>query len=275
MASVPIDQKVVINGLGIHYVDWGTRGKQPLLLLHGIGREAHAFDHLAVHLNDRHHVLAVDLRGHGDSDWDAQGAYLVEDYVRDVEALVERLGLTNLIVWGNSTGGRVAQVLAGTHPEWVAAVISEDVGPERPSEVSNRRAQRMSKEAEGWDTIEGVIAHLKAHDPRTAEPLLRAHAENGSKRRADGRLVLKRDPRIVEGFVPTELWRFVEKISASILYLLGGRSSIVPPETQAKLKQKLPHAQIVTLPGLGHYPSDEDPAGVLAIVDQFLSTCIS
>jgi pimeloyl-ACP methyl ester carboxylesterase len=269
--SKPVDYRATVNGLGIHYVDWGTSGKQPLLLLHGIGREARTFDHVAVHLNSSHHAIAVDLRGHGDSDWDAQGAYLVEDYVRDVEALVKQLGLRNIILWGNSTGGRVAQVLAGVHPELVAAVICEDVGPERPTEVSNRRAERMSKEANGWDSPDGLLSHLRAQNPRTPEALLLAHAQHGSRLRADERIVLKRDPRIVEGFVPTELWRFVRQIKAPIIYILGGRSSIVPQETQQQLRQALPQAQIVTMPGLGHYPSDEDPAGFLEIVQQFLS----
>ena len=269
--SEPVDHRANINGLGIHYVDWGSVGKQPVLLLHGIARDARTFDHLAVHLNGRHHVIAPDLRGHGDSDWDPHSAYLVEDYVRDIEALVEQLRLRDIILWGNSTGGRVAQVLAGIRPDLVAAVICEDVGPERPREVSNRRAERMTKEASGWTSMDSLLLHLKAHHPRTSEALLLAHAHHSSKVRPDGCFVLKRDPRIVEGFVPTELWRFVQQIKAPIVYILGAGSSIVPPDTQERLRETLPQAQIITMPGLGHYPSDEDPAGVLGIVKQFLS----
>ena len=84
------------------------------------------------------------MRGHGDSGWDPQAAYLVEDYVRDIEGLVAQLGLRNIVLWGNSTGGRVAQVIAGSHPELVSAVIVEDVGPERPPAISKRRADRMA-----------------------------------------------------------------------------------------------------------------------------------
>ncbi|HZM44136.1 MAG TPA: alpha/beta hydrolase, partial [Burkholderiales bacterium] len=92
----------------------------------------------------------------------------------------------------------------------------------------------------------------------------------GSKKRPDGRVVWKRDPAIQKGFIPTEIWRYVEAIRAPIIYILGGASNIVPPETQARLKQVLPQVEIVTMPGLGHYPSDEDPPGFLAIVDRFL-----
>src|SRR6188474_577144 len=130
----PVDRFLDVNGLRIHYVDWGGNEK-PLVMVHGLDRVARTFDHLALRLSPAHHVIAVDMRGHGDSGWDPQGRYLVEDYVRDIEGLVDQLKLRDIVMWGNSTGGRVAQVLAGTRPELVSAVIVEDVGPERPREV--------------------------------------------------------------------------------------------------------------------------------------------
>jgi pimeloyl-ACP methyl ester carboxylesterase len=101
--------------------------------------------------------------------------------------------------------------------------------------------------------------------------VLRRFVEHGSRPREDGRIVWKRDPAILKGFVPTELWNTVRKIKAPIIYILGGASTIVPPETQAQLKQRLPQAEIATMPGLGHYPSDEAPEAFLAIVDRFLA----
>ena len=211
------------------------------------------------------------MRGHGDSAWDPRGEYLVEDYYRDVEALAAQLGLRDVVLWGNSTGGRVAQVFAGSHPDRVAAVIVEDVGPERPPAISERRAKRMAGEENGWASAEELLAQVKATYPRTPEPLLRALVRHGSRPRADGRIVWKRDPAINNGFVPTEIWRFVKSIEAPIIHILGGASTIVPAETQKELKRVLPQVQIVTLPGLGHYPSEERPEEFLALVDRFLS----
>jgi len=76
----------------------------------------------------------------------------------------------------------------------------------------------------------------------------------------------------VKGFLPTELWRYVGRITAPTLYILGGKSTIVPPATQQRLKETLPRCEIVVMPGLGHYPGVEDPPGFLAIVDRFLSS---
>ena len=125
----PADRFVTVNGLRLHYLDWGGTGR-PLILVHGLDRHAHTFDHVAPHFRLRFGVIAVDMRGHGESAWDPDARYMVEDYVRDMEGLVDQLKLSDIVIWGNSTGGRVAQVYAGLHPERVSHMISEDVGPE-------------------------------------------------------------------------------------------------------------------------------------------------
>jgi len=271
-AQQPTDRVITVNGLRIHYLEWGSTDKQPLIMLHGIGRIAQTFDHIAPHFASRYHVMAIDMRGHGDSDWDPKAAYLVEDYVKDIEGLAQQLRLRNIVIWGNSTGGRVAQVFAGLHPDLVAAVISEDVGPERPREIADGMTARLKQEDEkGWASEDELLAQLKTGSPRTGEDILRAYAHYGSKRRVDGRIIWKRDPAIGNGFVPTELWRFVRDIKSPIIYILGGRSTIVPAGTQEELRKALRQAQIVTIEGVGHYPSEENPTEFLSVVDKFLA----
>ena len=269
--AAPVDRTIAVNGLKIHYVEWGSAEKPPLVLLHGIARVAHSFDHLAPHFADRFRVIAIDMRGHGDSAWDPQGSYMVEDYTKDIAAIVRELKLKDMVLWGNSTGGRVVQMIAGQMPELVRAVIVEDVGPERPREVSNGRADRMAKEADGWATFDDLYAQAQKENPRTPEAILKPFVQHASKRRDDGRIVWKRDPAILNGFVPTELWATVKKIRAPLIYVLGGASNIVPPQTQMDIRQELKQSEIVMMPGLGHYPSDEKPAEFIAIVERFLA----
>ncbi len=271
LAAQPADRFVNVNGLRIHYLEWGAPDKQPLIMLHGIGRVAHTFDHIAPHFATKYRVLAVDMRGHGDSDWEPKGAYLVEDYTKDIEGLARELRLRNIVIWGNSTGGRVAQVFAGLHPDLVAAVISEDVGPERPREIADGFTNRLKQEDEkGWASEDELFAEQKRGNSRTPDEILRAYVHFGTKRRGDGRLIWKRDPAIGNGFVPTELWRFVREIKSPIIYILGGRSTIVPAATQTELKKTLSQAQIETIPGAGHYPSEENEKDFAAIIDKFL-----
>jgi pimeloyl-ACP methyl ester carboxylesterase len=265
----PVDGFVDVNGLRIHYVDWGGNGR-PFVMVHGLDRVARTFDHLAVRFSPAYRVIAIDMRGHGDSGWDPKGRYLVEDHVGDLEGVVQQLGLRDLTLWGNSTGGRVVQVFAGKHPELVSRVISEDVGPERPRQIADNYAKRVQQEQGGWASEDELLAQLRKTNPRMSPAVLEPYVRYGTKKRADGRIEWKRDPQLVNGFVATDLWRFVRNITSPILYILGGRSNIVPPETQEELKKTLPNAQLITVPDVGHYPSDEKPDEVVEMVTKFL-----
>lgn len=265
------DQFITLNGLRIHYLDWGSSGKTPFIMLHGISRVAHQFDHLAPLFSNDYHVMALDMRGHGDSAWSPEGAYLVQDYVNDLEAFVEQLNLRDLVLLGNSTGGRVAQVYAGLHPDRVARLISEDVGPERPNEIASAFTRQIEREADGWASVDELMASLTKANPRVPEMILRSYAHFGTKRRQDGRVVWKRDPNLAKGFIATDLWQFVRQIQCPTLYILGGASRIVPLETQVQLKQTLPDVKIIVMPGLGHYPDQEAAADFLRIVQSFLA----
>jgi esterase len=265
------DRYATVNGLRLHYLDWGSPEKPPLILLHGIARHAHTFDHIAPHFARSYHVLAIDMRGHGDSAWDAEGDYLVEDHVKDLEDLVAQLRLRRITLVGNSTGGRVAQVFAGLHPDLVDALVVEDVGPERPDDIASGFARRVKQEANGWGSEDELVEQLTKENPGVEPSWIRTYARFGVRPRGDGRVVWKRDPDLVKGFLPTELWRYVSRITAPTIYILGGNSRIVPAATQQRLKETLPRCEIVVMPGLGHYPDVERPADFLAIVDRFLA----
>ena len=266
----PADKFVTVDGLKIHYVEWGDAQKPPLILIHGISRFARTFDHLVPSFVDRYRVIAYDLRGHGDSDWDPQGRYLVEDHVGDLEGLVKALGLKNIVVWGNSTGGRIAQVFTALHPDLVTHLVAEDVGPERPRSIADGFAKRVAAEQNGWASEGELVADLRKGNQQISEADARLWVRYAAKRRDDGRVVWKRDPNLVKGFVETELWRFVSKITTPTLYVIGGRSEIVPPQTQLQLQNTLPKVRVVAMAGLGHYPSEEKPAEFVALVNEFL-----
>jgi pimeloyl-ACP methyl ester carboxylesterase len=265
------DRTATVNGLRLHYLERGRSGAPALILIHGIARHAHTFDHVAPEFVHDYRVIALDMRGHGESGWSPEAAYLVEDHVKDLAALVRELGLSRVTLWGNSTGGRVAQVYAGLHPDMVERLIVEDVGPERPQNIADSFARRVERDAAGFASEDELVGQLKAQSPRTPEPILRTYARHGTTRRADGRLIWRYDPNLVKGFVETELWQYVSRITSPTIYVIGGASPIVPAQTQQRLKSTLPNCEIVVMPGLGHYPNEEDTAGFLAIVNRFLA----
>ena len=192
----PADRFVTVDGLKIHYVEWGDAQRPPLILIHGISRFARTFDHLVPSFVDRYRVIAYDLRGHGDSDWDPQGRYLVEDHVGDLEGLVKSLGLKNIVVWGNSTGGRVAQVFTALHPDLVTHLVAEDVGPERPRSIADGFAKRVAAEQNGWASEGELVADLRKGNQPISEADARLWVRYAAKtpRRRPGGLEARSEP---------------------------------------------------------------------------------
>jgi pimeloyl-ACP methyl ester carboxylesterase len=144
------------------------------------------------------------------------------------------------------------------------------VGPERTNEIASGFARRVEQEANGWASGDELFASLRRTGGKVSDDLLRNYAHFGTKRGEDGRIVWKRDPNLVKGFVPAELWRFVRETKSPTIYILGGASAIVTLEAQHQLKEILPDVRIVTMPGLGHYPHQEAPQDYLRIVAAFL-----
>jgi pimeloyl-ACP methyl ester carboxylesterase len=258
------------EGRRIHYLDWGSAGKRPFIMLHGINRSAHTFDHIAPLLHRDFHVIAMDLRGFGDSDWSPKGEYLVEDFVRDLHDLVQQLNLRDIVLTGNSMGGRVVQVYAGLHPDRTGKVIVEDVGPERPESVTTTLTQRIQKETEGWASEEELLASMRRGQTRIPEETHRTWIRYETRKLPNGRIVWKYDPNVTQGLGPVDLWKYIKQIKAPTLYMVGARSNLVPRETQEQLKA-FPHFEVVTIPDAGHYPHLDTPGVWLAVVKAFLA----
>ncbi len=116
--------------LKLHYVDWGNHDKPPLLLIHGGRDHARNWDWVALDLRRDYHVIAPDLRGHGDSQWAIGSSYSMVDYTLDVAQLLDALKLWPVTIIGHSLGGAIALQYTGTFPERVKKVVAiEGLGP--------------------------------------------------------------------------------------------------------------------------------------------------
>src|SRR3989449_3032952 len=127
---LPEAHHVILRGMRFHYLDWGTRGQPPVLFLHGGGLNVHTWDLVCAALRLERHCLALDQRGHGDSEWSPEMDYATESHVADLDAFVDRLGLDRFVLVGMSLGGANALAWAGTHSQRLAALVLVDVGPE-------------------------------------------------------------------------------------------------------------------------------------------------
>jgi pimeloyl-ACP methyl ester carboxylesterase len=263
------DGTITVDGRTLHYLDWGPEDRPALILVHAFDRSAHSYDHVAALLNQRHRVVAIDLRGHGDSDWSPTGEYAVEDYVADLHALVPQLNLSSVSLIGCSI---LRARRAGLRGHASRSRQQGDRARRRlcTPRVDHAETERIQREQEGWASEDELFATLRRALARTPEDVHRRQVRYDTKPLANGRIGWKYDPRIVNGMGPVELWDYVRRIKAPALYVVGGRSRLVTAEEQQQLRT-LPFAEVVRIREAGHYPQEDTPEVFLAIVKAFLA----
>src|ERR1700746_2219670 len=132
--------------LKLHYVDWGNPGRPLLVLVHGGRDHCRNWDWVALDLRDHFHIIAPDLRGHGDSDWAVGSGYSMIDYVLDLSQLMRAIGNEPATLIGHSLGGGIVLQYTGTHPDAVKRVVSiEGMGPP-PGMIKDSRAHASSSD---------------------------------------------------------------------------------------------------------------------------------
>ena len=124
-----VDRFVRVGDINLHYLEWGQAGAPPVIMIHGLSGNAHAFDNLAPHFVPRYHVISVDVRGRGDSDWAADANYSNDAYIGDLEALRQALGFERMSLVGTSMGGRISLTYAGTYPDPVERTVLKTSAP--------------------------------------------------------------------------------------------------------------------------------------------------
>ena len=145
MASAgPTSNSFISQRLKLHYVDWGNRGAPPLLLVHGGRDHCRNWDWVADKLRNRYHIIAPDLRGHGDSAWSPDGNYAMDGFVYDLAQLIHQLDLGPISIVAHSMGGNIALRYTGLYPQNVRKLVAiEGLGPS-PKIIAERASTRRS-----------------------------------------------------------------------------------------------------------------------------------
>lgn len=275
MGTEATSKFVEINGLRLHYLDY--RGTGPVILcIHGLTRCAHDFDSLATHLTDRYRVLSLDVRGRGDSEWGPPDRYNIHSYVSDLGAFLDRLEIARANLIGTSMGGRISIVYAGANPARIDRIVLNDIGPALdPAALANLNRWVRGAPSE-FDTLDDVIAFYRSigFGPRN-EGDFRNIVKWLVKPIANGRLGWKMDPAISQpppGIAPARsdgYWDEFARMVSPVLIVRGGLSEILTPEIAARMLAARPDAKMVTVPGVGHAPSLNEPESLAAISDFF------
>ncbi|MBI3954094.1 MAG: alpha/beta hydrolase [Chloroflexi bacterium] len=264
------DRYVGVNGLRLHYLDWGNADAPPMLLLHGYTGHAHTWDFFATALRGRYHILALDQRGHGDSAW-AQDGYTHERFVDDVVGFVAALGLDRFILIGLSMGGLNAMGYMARDTSKVDRLVIVDIGPEIMAAGAGRiRAGQVAPPPE-FASQEEAFQYLRSLGGFRNEKALRHRAHHAVRRQPDGRWRWKLDPALRQ-WTPAvpDLWPALARVPCPTLIVRGAESDILAPEVAERMAGTIPHATLVTVPDSGHPVPADQPAAFERAVRQFL-----
>jgi pimeloyl-ACP methyl ester carboxylesterase len=243
-----------------------------VLLLHSLAGHSHWWDWTAPLLAERHHVVALDLRGHGGSDWVESASYQTADYAGDVRALLSVLGYQSTVVIGHSLGGSVGLSFAALHPEQVDALVIADMMTHW-TDVETRWAARAVERPEPEFTSRmEAAARYRLRPPETSAPAEWIYhlGETALKERRPGIWQYAFDRRVFAQARP-DVWPILPRVQCPTLVVRGSKSTIMDETSSAQVALSVPRGRSVEVEGAYHHLILDDPARFVFTVDAWLA----
>lgn len=272
------------DGLKLHYRDYpGRDDRPPILCLHGLTRNARDFETIADRYAGQWRVMAVDFRGRGLSDYDAQSErYSPPTYARDVIELLDQAGIEQAIFFGTSLGALVTMTVAALQPGRVAAALINDIGPEVDPRGIDRIRTYVGKPVRfsGWDEAATALRekHGDVH-PSYGEAEWARYARRVCRETEQG-VEFDYDMAIADNFNRPngdpvgDMWPLFRSLpEVPVLILRGENSDLLDAELADEMTAALPGAELVTVPGVGHAPDLDEPES-LAAIDRLLERAL-
>jgi pimeloyl-ACP methyl ester carboxylesterase len=275
--ALPEKRHAVSNGFRIHLLDWGTAGRPPIVFLHGGGLNAHTWDVVCLALRREHHCLALDQRGHGDSEWSPEMDYLPETHRRDVAGVVDQLRLERFLLVGQSMGALNAFVYALEHGERLAGLVLIDAGPNTRIDGAQRIGEFVGATAE-IDSIEDAVAKALSFNPLRDPRLLRRSLLYNYRKLPSGKWARKHDMRHWGGFDFRELvarneerWKEAGRVACPTLVVRGALSDVFLDEDAERFARALPNGRWTRVEGAGHTVQGDNPRGLCEALRTFFA----
>jgi pimeloyl-ACP methyl ester carboxylesterase len=272
------------HGLRLHYADWGNEGAPTVILVHGGRDHCRSWDVVARSLQPHFHVIAPDLRGHGDSDWTKGGSYALTEYVYDLAQLVRAVAAPQVILVGHSMGGMVSLIYSGSCPQQVSRLVVLDgvtMLPDSPKPPPHERITKWigqldklhGRTPRRYRTIEDAAAQMMIYNKRLSRELALHLATHGVRQNEDGTYGWKFDP-YQRASAPHRLWpddhvSLWSRITCPTLLLNAGESFLAGPRA-AGLERYFPQARVETIVGAGHWLHHDRPQEVIGAIRMFL-----
>ena len=188
----PESKSVQVNNMNFSYLEWGNPSNPVMVLLHGFAQQSHSWDFVALSFADRYRIIALDQRGHGDSDWASDGDYTPETQQKDIEAVVDKLGLEEFVLMGLSMGGRNSFTYAASNPNKVKALIIVDAGPENVR-AGTQNIRNFVEQDDELDSIDAFVDRVIKYNPRRDPVQIRGSIVNNLRELPNGKWTWKYD----------------------------------------------------------------------------------
>jgi len=274
-AQAPNDRYLDINGLRFHYLDWGNAHKQPLILLHGFMGHAHVWDNLALRFQSCYHVIALDQRGHGESDWSKDRAYTLDDHFSDISLFMKKLSLENIVLAGHSMGGRHALMYAACAPYSVDRLILIDARLSHDQNSSQALRELLRTFPLEARSLQEVVRAIRSIYPFLSGDISYHLAKHGYRRGHNGYYIPRYDTTMTQlsestGHTTEDLWPFLDTITCPVLIMRGTGSRFLSREVFQQMHRHLPKAELKEIPASTHMPVQENPDVSYRIIEDFL-----
>ena len=268
-----VSRLVEADGFRLQLYEWGVPGHPPALLLHSLAAHSHWWDWTAPLLEDRFHVAALDLRGHGGSQWADPPAYRFTDYVDDIVAVLDDLGWRSPLVIGHSMGGYLGAYLASLHPERVGALVIADILTGWSEEQERRARQQAERPGPEFRSPAEAGARFRLAPPETKAPQewLRHLGEAGVKERRPGVWEYAFDRQVFLHPRP-DPWLFLPNVVCPTLVMRGSESPVMDREAWQRVTLAVRRGQFAELKNAFHHLILDDPPGFVARVEKWLAT---
>jgi esterase len=280
---IPASKEISRGRMRLHYLDWGTSGRWPIVFLHGAALNAHTWDVVCLILRRQHHCYALDQRGHGESAWAEDADYSGDAHRGDIEAFVDHLGLDNdqFVLVGHSMGGFNAFNYAFHHSHRLAALVLVDAGPTMLTKGARRIVDFVTQTAES-DSLEQIIEKAIAFNPRRDPRLLRRSILHNFRQSTTGKWVRKTDLRMWQGNGNREQererlkerFRQAWRVSCPTLIVQGGLSDVFTAEDAQKLAAGFPYGHYAQVGEAGHTVQGDNPRALAQLLSQFLGEAL-
>ena len=272
----PIDKTVSVNGLKLNYLDWGNEGAPDMVLVHGLRGHRHSWDDFSSLVCKDFHVMALDQRGRGESDWAPDGDYSTDAYVADLAGFSEVLGLDKLTLVGHSMGGRNSMTFGGKYPEKLDKLVVVDVGPESDPRGGARISREIINVPEEFDSFEAVVEYMNKQNRFASDRVMRRRLTYATKELPNGKIGWRYDLAIREArrqgiSSPQEdLWPALSRITCPTLVVRGAESDLLTLEVAQRMVETFADGQLVEIPSAGHMVFEDNPDDFNAAVTRFL-----